>query len=51
MPHFRGTNAARAASYRWVGDNNVEFSGKRQAAVEAMFRKHEAEVAHSRGAG
>ena len=29
----------------------VEFSGKRQAAVEAMFRKHEAEVARSRGAG
>ena len=51
MPRFRGTNAARAASYRWVGDNNVEFSGKRQAAVEAMFRKHEAEVARSRGAG
>jgi limonene 1,2-monooxygenase len=51
MPHFRGTNAARAASYRWVGDNSVEFSGKRQAAVEAMFRKHEAEVARSRGAG
>jgi limonene 1,2-monooxygenase len=47
MPHFRGTNAARRASYQWVGENNVEFSGKRQAAVEAMFRKHEAEMAEA----
>jgi limonene 1,2-monooxygenase len=45
MPHFSGANAARQASYGWVAENQVEFSTRRHAAVEAMFRKHEAEMA------
>jgi limonene 1,2-monooxygenase len=49
MPHFRGTNANRVASYEWTGANRDEFSSKRHAAVEAMFRKHEAEEAARKG--
>lgn len=45
MPHFRGSNANRVASYAWTGANNVEFTSKRQAAVEQMFARHAAEEA------
>src|SRR5439155_4134060 len=43
MPHFSRSNASRAASFQWCGDNRAEFSAKRQAAAKAMFDKHEAE--------
>jgi limonene 1,2-monooxygenase len=49
MPHFSHANAPRAASYQWCGDNRAEFSAKRNAAAKAMFDKHEAEQAATRG--
>jgi limonene 1,2-monooxygenase len=45
MPHFDQTNTARQNSYQWVTRNQAELSGKRQAAAENMFRRHEAEWA------
>jgi limonene 1,2-monooxygenase len=43
MPYFAGSNQSRVASYQWVADHNAEVSGKRVAAIEQMFAKHNSE--------
>ncbi|HLG68452.1 MAG TPA: LLM class flavin-dependent oxidoreductase [Acidimicrobiales bacterium] len=43
MPHFAGANDNRAASYRWVTQNQAELVAKRVAAAEQMFARHEGE--------
>jgi len=42
MPHFAKSNLSRQASFDWTLSNRTEFSGKRQAAVDAAFAKHTA---------
>jgi hypothetical protein len=49
MPAFAGRNAARCASYAWMGENRDAFSGAARAATQHALEKHAAEEA-SRGA-
>jgi limonene 1,2-monooxygenase len=45
MPHFRGSNAARIASYNWVTDHHGELGRKRDEAIRLAVAKHQAEEA------
>jgi limonene 1,2-monooxygenase len=45
VPHFRGSNAHRAASNAWAYENRMAFSTLRDAASKKMFDQHEAERA------
>ena len=45
LPHFNGSNIARAASLNWVRDNGKELMGKAMAAANETVQKHFAEVA------
>jgi limonene 1,2-monooxygenase len=47
MPHFRGTNAGRQASYDWVMANRERFGAKRMSAVAAAVAKDKAELAEA----
>ncbi|GAA1852584.1 LLM class flavin-dependent oxidoreductase [Pseudonocardia ailaonensis] len=50
VPHFEGWNKPRQESYAWVGRNQEEFVQKRKSAAQAVFDRHEAEMA-DKGAG
>ena len=50
VPHFRGVNAHRAASYAWALRNEHEFTALRNAAAQKMFDQHNTERAAKRTA-
>ncbi|MGH7124616.1 MAG: LLM class flavin-dependent oxidoreductase, partial [Stellaceae bacterium] len=45
VPHFRGSNALRAASNAWAYEHRMDFTSLRDAATKKMFDRHEAEQA------
>jgi hypothetical protein len=45
MPHFRGSNRSRIASYEWVTAHEGEFGRQRDEAIQRAIAKHQAEEA------
>jgi limonene 1,2-monooxygenase len=45
MPHFRGSNRSRIASYNWVTEHEGEFGRQRDEAIQRAIAKHQAEEA------
>jgi limonene 1,2-monooxygenase len=48
VPHFRNSNALRAASNAWTYEHRMAFTTLRDAATKKMFEQHEAERAEAR---
>jgi limonene 1,2-monooxygenase len=43
MPHYAKASASRLASYKWVTDNQPDFSDRRQKAQDSMIARHMAD--------
>jgi limonene 1,2-monooxygenase len=50
MPHFRGSNRSRIASYNWVTEHEGEFGRQRDEAIQRAIAKHQAEEAAKKAA-